>query len=336
MKKIILIPCLALLLGIIACSTDFDINAPAKDITVVFGLLDPGDSAHYVKITKAFIGNQDAIVMAQDPANSSYGTALNVTVEEYTNGSLTHTYGCTPTIIHNKEAGTFYYPDQEVYVFTDPISAYSSYKLIIENKESGKIVTAETGLINDFSIVQPYYNAFATLHEISFVSPNGQYINNSETKWKSAKNGRLYEPAFRFNYREVDLTTLDTVDKHVDWKLNSVKSQNLDGGEELTMTYSAESFYSYIGSSISVDGNKKRIIGPVDYIISVGGEDLSTYIDLNRPSNTIIQERPAYTNISNGIGIFSCRFNKSRSYTLSAFSVEKLIHGDYTKDLGFE
>ena len=64
-------------------------------------------------------------------------------------------------------------------------------------------------------------------------------------------------------------------------------------------------------------------------------DELSTYIDLNRPSNSIIQERPAYTNISNGIGIFSCRHTKKYSYNLASYSIDSLLHSKYTGNLGF-
>ena len=191
-------------LGLASCETDFEINAPGQDITVVFGLLDHSDTVHKIKITKAFLGEEDAIVMAQDPANSDYGDILDVTVEEYNNGSLTRVFNCVRTLITDKEEGIFYSPNQYIYVFTATLNATSSYHLKIVNRETGKEVSAETGLVGDFTVDKPYYNPGNP--QIGLVGNNGQYTE-SEAKWKSAKNGRLYEPSFRFHYREVDLTT---------------------------------------------------------------------------------------------------------------------------------
>jgi hypothetical protein len=333
MRKYLSFLLLVFVAGFTSCKTDFDINAEPEDITVAFGLLDQNDDAHYIKITRAFLGEEDALVMAQDPANSTYGDALSVTVEEYTNETLSRTFYCYDTLITDKEDGVFYYPNQEIYVFHGNLNVNSTYTLNIVNNETGKTVTAETGLVNDFTVEKPYYNPGNP--QLSFVSNNGQY-SSSVAKWKSAKNGRLYEPVFRFHYREVNLTTSDTTDKYIDWRLTSVKSSLLDGGENLETSYNSEAFYSYLEASIAADYNIYRIIGKIDFIMSVGGDDLSTYIDLNKPSSSIIQERPVYTNISKGgIGLFSCRHTKILTYSLSSFSVDKLINGEHTYQLNF-
>jgi hypothetical protein len=320
--------------GLMSCETDFEINAyPGEDITVVFGLLDQTDTVHYIKITRAFLGENDALIMAQDPSLSDYGDILDVKVEEYSNSNLTATFQCVRTKIIDKETGTFYYPEQYIYAFTADLHTESIYKLIIKNNETGKEVTAETGLVGDFSVEKPYYNPANP--QLSFVTSNWQYAS-SEAKWESAKNGRLYEPLFRFNYREVDIPSSDTVDKHVDWTLSAVKSTLLSGGEPMLSPYNAESFYAYLEAVIPVDYNKIRLIGNINFMLSVGGDELSTYIDLNAPSTSIIQERPAYTNVSNGIGIFSCRRTKTLTYNFNSYSIDKLANGEYTSQLGFQ
>jgi hypothetical protein len=161
-----------------------------------------------------------------------------------------------------------------------------------------------------------------------------------ETKWKSAKNGRIYQPYFRFHYKEVNKTTLDTTSKYVDWYLSSLESSSLDGGEDMITSYNGESFFKNLQAHIPVDPNIDRVIGKTDYVIAVGGDELSIYMDLNKPSTTIIQERPAYTNVSSvgmtDVGIFSCRYLKIYSYNLTSFTRDKLFSSDYTSQLGFK
>ena len=48
-----------------ACEEDFDITASYKDVTVVYGLLDLGDDTTYLRINKAFLGDGNALLMAQ-------------------------------------------------------------------------------------------------------------------------------------------------------------------------------------------------------------------------------------------------------------------------------
>ena len=43
--------------------------------------------------------------------------------------------------------------------------------------------------------------------------------------------------------------------------------------------------------------------------MTVGSQDLKTYILVNKPSTSIVQERPQFTNIENGIGLFSSRYS---------------------------
>ena len=48
-----------------ACETDFDTNATWEEVTVVYGLLDASVVTQHVRINKAFLGNMDALQMAQ-------------------------------------------------------------------------------------------------------------------------------------------------------------------------------------------------------------------------------------------------------------------------------
>ncbi|MBS1689466.1 MAG: hypothetical protein JSS96_12130, partial [Bacteroidetes bacterium] len=55
-----------------SCSEKFKVAAPYKSITVAYGLMDMSDTAHYVRIQKAFLDeNKSAITMAQNP-DSNY------------------------------------------------------------------------------------------------------------------------------------------------------------------------------------------------------------------------------------------------------------------------
>ncbi|HOV11213.1 MAG TPA: hypothetical protein PLT47_05935 [Bacteroidales bacterium] len=318
-----------------SCKTDFDINAEKKDIAIVYGLLDQTQPVQYIKITRAFLGEGNAIEMAADAGSSSYGNDLEVTITQISNGNEVHTFTLEKTTIANKDSGIFYYPVQDVYRFipSQQLAVADSFRLKIKNLITGNQITAATNLIHDFTIMKPSYNPENPL--LGLVGSNLAY-NTLEASWKSGKNGRIYEPWFRFHYREVNLTTHDTTDKFVDWHLSTVKSETLKGGETLLTNYNSEDFYRRVAAEVPVDYNVVRLIGMVDFVISAGADELSIYIDLNKPSNSIIQERPLYTNIGNGLGIFSSRYTKTLSYNLTSFSVEKLMHGEYTSELNFQ
>src|SRR6188768_905082 len=103
------------------CSTELDINAPYKDITVVYGLLNMRDSVHYVKINKAFLGEGDAYVYAQIPDSNEWedGAITTARMHRLENGERTEAFELTPTTITDREPGIFYSPNQKVYTFRE-------------------------------------------------------------------------------------------------------------------------------------------------------------------------------------------------------------------------
>ena len=64
MKRIYLILSVFSIL-FISCETDVDVNAEWEEIVVVYGLLDQGQELQFVKVNKAFLGDDAAYIMAQ-------------------------------------------------------------------------------------------------------------------------------------------------------------------------------------------------------------------------------------------------------------------------------
>lgn len=311
---------------IIACSTDFDINSNWQDTTVVYGLLNQNETTHYIKINKAFLGKGNAITMSQVEDSSSYFNNLEVKIEEYKNGVITNSYYLDTTTIYNKESGQFYYPKQVLYKFNATLYENGEYKLIIKNKLSGKLITSQTIMIHDFSITKPS----------SIQTANFTARNPIEVTWSSAKNGRRYQLNIRFHYKEINLSTNDTTNHYVDWLFAPIKSNDFEDEKEMETSYVGQGFYANLHYKIPYNLNVIRLSGKVDFIISVAGDDFSTYMEVSEPSTGIVQEKPSYTNINNGIGIFSCRYNKFRSINLSPYSIDSLRNGSYTYNLRFQ
>jgi hypothetical protein len=84
--KNILISLNFLFLLLVSCSTDFDINETWKDTTIVYGIVNQNDSITYIKVNKAFLGDGDALMMAQIRDSNEYSIPLEVKMEEWSNG----------------------------------------------------------------------------------------------------------------------------------------------------------------------------------------------------------------------------------------------------------
>ena len=328
MKKILYIIFIFLLLYS-SCKTDFEINAEWKDITIVYGLLDQTEKTHYIKINKAFLGEENALLMATEPDSCTYGNNLDVWLEEWINNSLSNLWTLDTTTVYNKEPGIFYYPEQVLYKFyADTLYENAEYRLFIKNNNTGKIVSSKTSLVHFFSITKP----------TSFQAVNFTASNPVDVKWNSAYNGKLYNIIIRFKYKEKNIVTNDSIIKSLDWNLGNYKADNIDGGETMTTSYYGANFYKFLHDNIPETPNVIRNASgfPLEFIFSVAADEFNTYMEVNAPSNGVIQERPEYTNISNGIGLFSARYHNVRSLYMSALSMDSLKNGQYTKNLNFE
>jgi hypothetical protein len=302
-----------------SCDEDFDMNAEYQDISVIFGLLDAGEDTIFLKINKAFLGDGNVLEMAKIEDSSSYVNGLDATIEEWENGSFIKSYSLDTITIKNKEDGIFYNPYQVIYY--TPYEPDMDRNYLLKVQVDDKTVTAETGLVNNFFINKPSAGS-------KFISFNPG--TNGEIEWESAKNGKRYEILIRFKYKELLKDNPDTVYKYADWSMGTKKSADDDGGEEMKVSYSNDGFYSFLSNEIpyedaSEEENvKERFTNDVDVIIAVASTDLNTYMEVNEPSNSIIQERPEYTNISNGTGIFSSRFRNIRTKKLNPESIQDI------------
>ena len=77
MKKILLLTSVILFFS---CETEFEINADWQELMVVHGILDQSQGEQFVRINKAFLGEQDALIMASiaDSSNSTTSPIVNL------------------------------------------------------------------------------------------------------------------------------------------------------------------------------------------------------------------------------------------------------------------
>lgn len=295
---------------IFSCSKELKVNADWQDITIVYGLLNQNDSVHYVKITKAFLGEGNSLIYAKNPDSSNYPVGdLDVKMQEFNGSTLVRTFTFDTTMIHNKLAGDsiFYFPNQLVYKTVARLSENHTYKLKIKNLRTNKEITSQTELVNRFEVVKP-----GAWPEMAHFAPGV----NSIVSWYPAKGGKRYQLVIRFHYSETK--NFVTEEKYIDWMIfNNVKlsySNNL-----YSKSIPGESFFTFLQNHLVADPSITRAAGALDYIFTVASPDLNTYMEVTEPSTSIVQERPAFTNIQNGIGIFSSRYDNTKDNPINIF-----------------
>ncbi len=189
-----------------------------------------------------------------------------------------------------------------------------------------------------------------TTRKMDLFSTSGEFKDYT-IRFDVAERTRQYEVWLRFYYREVAFSV--ETEKSIEWKVATFELE--PGVSDWQVQLTSESIYSRIGTELSPEPNVIRYIGlaenhpgdphpndnhshDFDIIIRLAGGELFEYIDINNPSNSgALQDKPVYTNVNNGLGVFSSRSTVSfPGMYLSVTAGEQLVNGTYTSDLGFQ
>lgn len=327
----------ATLLSIIfySCKTDFDVTSDWEDIAIVYGLLDPTDTAQYIKVNKAFLDKStSALEIAQIP-DSLYYEHITIQMQQYQNGVLKKTIALEKVDGnlegYSKDSGIFASAPNFLYKTKEPLDQNSSYHLVITESDNGKVISSETEIINDFSILRP-----TPTQKVNFFpgdNYNGQFV--------SAKDGKIYGLTIRFHYREVNVADTSVAeDKYIDWEIfASKRSNNTGGGQTMDYDIAGDGFYSFVNSQLKDDASVYRQAINFDFMFSAGGETLDTYnqVAIAQQGLTSGNIQPEYTNIENGLGLFSSRFYKTvYKVQIDDHTIDTLACSTATKHLRFE
>ena len=339
MHRFILVIASFLLLVVASCDNDVPVNAPYEQNAVVYGLLDKGDSVHYIKVNKDFISkDKSAREVAGNRDSILFGNGIRVRLQELKNGAVQQSYTLTQDTLNGKRPGLFPNPQHVLYRTPELKLKNSSedtvtytYKLVIDRMEDEEPVTAETGIVRGVNLETPNLNRNipqpATLpiasstNEIEFgLSPNGDnahfytlYVNTVVTSIDTAEGTR----------------TTDTAR----WRI--FEQQVVD--DELQTTVDRQTFFRRLQSDLESDPDVIRpvALAKANVRIAAGTETLYTYLQVTEPSLSIVQKRPEFTNLSEGRGIFASRRLQRFEFGFTPAGRDSLRLNRFTRDLGF-
>lgn len=322
---------------IYSCSTDFELNAPRDESPVIFGLLDASQDTQIVKITKTFLGDGDLEDMAAVRDSFEYEQKLDAFIIRQDNQD---TIFLDTLTLFNKEEGVFFNEANTYYYTTENISAETRYELVV--KAPNKTARASTVTVSPVNLISP---RITSLH--SLVSGNSApwRFRERTVEWKASENLKFAEASMLFYYEE-HYTDGSKQLKIYEYFIGSKKFTSIAGGETASITWNAENFFKALGRDLTNPANLvKRTFyefnanfSTIRYKLTLVGEELYTYLILEEPSTGIVQERPKYSNVSNGLGIFSSRFSQvTESMSLNTATKEALLPNgvSYTQHLKF-
>ena len=333
MRKNISILLLCILFGT-SCSNDFDLTTNWKDVTVVYGLLDPTQTSQYIRIEKAFLDESTSALTLAQNADSLYYNTLSVELEEIVLGGTGNVISLTRVDANlegfQREDGIFATSPNYVYKTDEALNQDARYKLII-NKDDGNQVTAETDIAQEFTITAPPGN----VTELNFRTDNPDGTN--VFRWTLEPNNKFFEFIFDIHIREAPLSDpTNFTDRTLKWVVNDniVPAAN----ESLVRVELARSaFHEFMASSLE-EGFVREFVS-MDMIVSAGGSDLLEYINVGQANAGITGADivPIYTNLSEGgLGVLSTRISTSRTgFDINGLTLDSLQNGYRTRNLGF-
>ena len=320
-------------MGLSACSTDFQLEGEWKDIPVVYGFVSIQDSAHYIRVQRAFLepgGNANEI--AQIPDSLYYN---NITVEFIRENGDTYQLSRIDGNLEGypREDGSFATSPNYLYkIRANEINLQGGELLTLRINRGDDLepVTAETRLIGEI-----------TMSETSPSTPlNLEYTRFINTVWQVSLDAQIFDIKYIFNYKESlvdDPTTL--VNKSVTWDFsNELRRDPSSSSVSVFARPQGISFYQFLGGAIEEDPSVNRIFDGMDIQVTASGQEIVDLINIARANSGITSSQvvPVYSNISEGIGFFSSRsVGKRTNLTLNFSSQDSLENGIYTRNLNF-
>ena len=307
-KKYLILSVFAIVFN--ACETDFDVNAEWEETTVVFGLLDAAKNIQFIKINKAFLGEADAELMASFSDSVNYIPAeLEVVLYKINFNDtidfrvLKDTLIIKDSLDVDDDPGIFSIENNIIYYFDSPendnfLSSNRTYSLVIKNIKTGNIVSSTTEIIKGFNFSAGIPSSSS--NKLTFYV-DGLGYRFPRIEWSDPPNVEIFQFNLRFHYKENGL------EKELSW------NQTALGSNDNILTLSGEDFFhQFLATKLAPLDNDddEREFMNIDIEMTLGNQDLKTYIAVNDPITGIVQERPQFTNINNGIGLFSSRYTK--------------------------
>ncbi len=326
---------IGLALSIVSCETDLKVNADYSRTPIIYGVLDRGETNHMIRITKTFLGDGNAFDFAK-VADSSKIQGLQAVVEALSNGNVVKTYALRDTVIQGKEGGDFYSGSQFMYYFAEPnLDPTRQYR--ISFVLDGKDVNSTTGIVPNYSFNAPIPTSALEMVDKDIRIEDPEKVTGSRTielKLRTPSNdnqlGVETDYVATFFYTEVYADNSTAV-KTISYRL----AKQDDAGSGFKTYFNSTSFWGKIADEVKPNSNVvRRIPGNFQITAYTYTNELKTYIDVSNPVSGVATEKPEYSNINDGLGIFASSSQVKYSQPMSERSEAYLVY-KFREDLKF-
>lgn len=316
--------CLYLLVGLFglaSCSTKIESTANWRDITILYGMLNHQDTAHYIVVQKAFLDPDRSGLQIAQITDSLYYPENSITVQllDSFNNSVVGTFQRVDAAAEgfSVDNSVFNTTPKYLYKLKRQLDRAKAYKVAV-NKANGQPTTASTYLIDSVELIPP------TLVDMT--------RGTASLRVKLSSRAKVYEHYFIITYLENGQT------KTLRWKFKDFTPEYQPA--TYTMEYNSSMFYQYLAANLTPMGSGSRQLCKINWEAWSAGPDYYDYVESGSIDLGVTGAFSATTiksNIRNGFGLLSAKsYSKlSSPITLDTRSMDTLSMGRFTRNLGF-
>lgn len=320
-----------IIVSLVSCETEVDSSLFNENEPVVYCLLNPYDSVHYLRLERTFSGGED-IRKSAKIADSIYYSSPNVSLEIWSDKDwMIYQKEFEKTLDFSKESGYFLSNTNPIYKLSENMSLYleTGYRLllIVKVPEDNYISTSITEILSIPEIILPAeaYRARLTIYG----------HNPTIIKWEDLPKHAIYELRIRMYYTEVKQSSEELTYVDVIYELNSLTDINSINQRFFREILNPDLFYAHIKSNIKPDSTIiVRKFDHIDIILKTASQEFRDFMEINQFADDNVG-RPI-TNVIKGLGIFSTYYETSvKNFLLDVQNQDSLRYGQFTKHLNF-
>jgi len=273
-----------------ACDNELDLVADWKDIPVVWGMLNPEDDIHLIRVEKAFLdGTSSALDIAQVSDSLYYDNAI-VQLQKVESGETFD--------LARLDAAALGIEREEGIFATDPNYVYgisaNEIDLVAGDEVMLKITRSE-----DLPVVEASTIVLDEMSKTTSLGDKLSFSYNSETSvlFKADFNAVLFDMYADVRVKELNQTTNVLKDTTYTWLMGrNVSRENLDF-VAVRVSVLGVDFFNFLSGNIEADDNILRQFVAIDLQVTGVGQELGRFIEISNANTglTSSQEIPTYT-----------------------------------------
>ena len=314
-----------------ACSNEVPLAAEKwEDNAYVYGLLNSAQDTQFIRIGKAFLGEGPAQQYAKIPDSLYYKNIIVRLheVDEYDEIQNTFAFHRIdkPGLLKD---GIFTGEGYHLYYSTEKIYPTKIYKLEIEKPDGGPTVYGTTTIAHWNTPTSTGWIFYPLNDEVEFFEERIGSINVTGV-CQQAVNTLAYEFVFHVYIKEQKINDKNNIlYKKLQYHAGVYKKP-----EQLHFKgiFPGRRLMDLLRDNLPHEPTVLRYFSHMHVEAYAGGHELFYWTEFNKPTHWIHQEKPTYTNIVNGIGVFGSRCNtfaqrnnQLRNFTIGEFTSWKLL-----------